>query len=430
MSLHSLGYNQQYILPASHDSVPNSFMSNKNAKPIASSLQTVNIPSLSGNQSLGGSSVIQVPLGNSAGYMSNSYVRFTITLVNASAVATATFQFKGAASSATSCINSIQTYVNSVQIDNLQNCDFLYDSVLCHSTSNDWLSHDGSILLGATTNYAVANAAGANAFTATYCIPLIGLLGSQQSFPLFLCNGVMQVQINWQSTIARLYGYVTADPAFTSATFSNVQLVYDRISPEQAFVDSVRANMMAGQKFVYSYSNFQNTSFPTVAGSTTLNFGLNVSSLRGIITNQVLTSDLTSTAGLGYSLPNGLSNFQVTLDGRIINSNTLSYGYTANASSTIYNQSVVFAELQRAIGRIFDAGISDTSTVSTFNSQNFAIGVNCQRVNEGNLAFSGSPVSIVSIQPTTTASTYTMFVTFMSDYQLLIDSAGSVEIVR
>jgi hypothetical protein len=177
--------------------------------------------------------------------------------------------------------------------------------------------------------------------------------------------------------------------------------------------------MMGGQKFVYSYSNFQNTSFQTAAGTNTLNFGLNVSSLRGIIANQVLSTDLTSTAGLGYSLPNGLSSFQVTLDGRVINSNTLQYGYTANAASTIYNQSVVFAELQRAIGRIFDAGISDCSTSITYNSQNFAIGINCQRVNEGNLAFSGSPVSIVSIQPTTTASTYTMFVTFMNDYQLL-----------
>lgn len=430
MSLHTVGYNQQYILPASQDAVPQSFMSNKNSKPIASSLQTVNIPSLSGNQSLGGTSIIQLPLGNSSGYCCNPYLRFTITLANAGATATAQFSFKGSVNSATACINSYQTYVNSVQIDNIQNADQVYDELLAHSTSNDWLSRDGSVLLGTGALYAVGSAAGANAFSGTYCIPLLGLLGSQQAFPLFLCNGVMQIQINWQGAIARMLGWTTANPAFTGATFSNVQLVYDRISPEQAFVDSVRNNMMSGQKFVYSYSNFQNTSFPSVNGTTTLNFGLNVSSLRGLISNQITTADLTDVSTKGYSIPNGLSNFQVTLDGRNINSNVFSYSYTGDVASQVVNQALVFAEMQRAIGRVFDSGISDISSRVTFDTQNWAVGVSAQRVNEGNLAFSGSPVSIVSIQATNTSANCTYYLTFMNDYQLLIDSAGSVEIVR
>jgi hypothetical protein len=240
----------------------------------------------------------------------------------------------------------------------------------------------------------------------------------------------MQVQINWQGSLARMLGWTTANPAFTGATFSNVQLVYDRISPEQAFVDSVRNNMMSGQKFVYSYSNFQNTSFPSVNGTTTLNFGLNVSSLRGLISNQVTTADLTDVSTKGYSIPNGLSNFQVTLDGRNINSNVFSYNYTGDVASQVVNQALVFAEMQRAIGRVFDSGISDISSRVTFDTQNWAVGVSAQRVNEGNLAFSGSPVSIVSIQATNTSANCTYYLTFMNDYQLLIDSAGSVEIVR
>jgi hypothetical protein len=430
MSLHSIGFNQSYLLPAHTDAVPDSFMSNKNAKPIPSSLQTVNIPSLSGNQTAGGSSVIQLPLGNSAGYMCNPYIRFTINLAKAAAVVAGSgFAFKGGAQSATACINSIQTYVNSVQIDNLQNADMIYDQLLCHSTSNDWLTHDGQVLLGTTATIATG-AAVATGYTGTYCMPLIGLLGSQQAFPLYLCNGVMQIQINWNQ-LARMHVAVTTDPVFTGATFSNVQLVYDRISPEQAFVDSVRSNMMQGNKFVYSYSNFQNSAFQSGANST-YNFGLNVSSLRGIIESQVLTADLTSVlvAAKGYSLPNGLSSVQVTLDGRNINSNNFAYQFTGDAASNITNQAVVFAELQRAIGRVFDAGISDLSTRANYDSQTFAIGVSAQRVNEGNMAFSGSPVSIVSVQQQNTDTTFTNFITFMSDYQLLIDAAGSVELVR
>jgi hypothetical protein len=33
MSLHTVGSNAKYILPASYDSVPQAFMSNKSAKP-------------------------------------------------------------------------------------------------------------------------------------------------------------------------------------------------------------------------------------------------------------------------------------------------------------------------------------------------------------------------------------------------------------
>jgi hypothetical protein len=46
------------------------------------------------------------------------------------------------------------------------------------------------------------------------------------------------------------------------------------------------------------------------------------------------------------------------------------------------------------------------------------------------LAFSGSPVSVLGLNYSTTAATYTLFITFISGYQLLIDSSGAVEIVR
>jgi len=427
MSLHTVGKNMEYILPASQSEVPECFKSNKAPKPIPCSLQTVNVPSLSGSQNASGTSIIQLPLGNSAGYMSNPYLRFTVTFANAAAVATSLFQFKGAVGSAYACINSYQTYVNSVQIDNLQSADLVADGLLAHSTSNDWVGHDGNVLMGCQQQWATG---AATSWSGTFCLPILGLLGSQQSYPLFLCNGVLQIQINW-NPLVRMYSYTTADPAWTSATFSNVQLVYDRISPEQAFIDSVRMSMAQGHKFIYSYSNFQSTSVATVNGQSTLNFGLNVSSLSGILATQVTTADLSATSGAGYSVPNGLSNFIVTLDGRNINANVFLYNYSTGSSvvTQTINQSVIFAELQRAIGRIFDASISDTCTQSTYNTTNFAVGVSAKRVSEG-LEFTGSPVSIVGIQPTTSAAGYTMIINFMSDFQLAIDNSGSVEIIR
>jgi hypothetical protein len=245
------------------------------------------------------------------------------------------------------------------------------------------------------------------------------MLGSQQAFPLYLVNGTLQVQIDWNS-MSRAFNYVSV--AGTSMAISSVQLVYDRIQPEQAFIDSVRNSMMSsGSKFVYSYTNYQCTTMNSQAGQQTLNYGLNVSSLRGIISNQVLSADLvTGFNAQGKSLVNGLSQFIVSLDGRLINNNVLD---GANAPA------VVFAEANKAFGRIYDASISDTSTAANFADTTFMVGVSCQRTSE-NLAFSGSPVSIVGIQCTTAAANFTLFNVFISDYQLLLDVSGSAEIVR
>ena len=64
-----------------------------------------------------------------------------------------------------------------------------------------------------------------------------------------------------------------------------------------------------------------------------------------------------------------------------------------------------------------------------YNSTRFAVGANCQRVNEG-LAFSGTPCSVVSIQYGGATAAISSFIHFISDFQLLITADGSVEIVR
>jgi hypothetical protein len=89
---------------------------------------------------------------------------------------------------------------------------------------------------------------------------------------------------------------------------------------------------------------------------------------------------------------------------------------------------------QQATHRVIDedhlaqAAQGTIASGSTYLERSFAVGVSAQRVNEG-LAFAGSPVSIVSIQLTQDAN-YTNFFIYISDFQLLVDSSGAVEIVR
>lgn len=406
MSLSQIGQDTKYIYPASYDAVPEAWKSNKSAKPVSCSIQTVNIPSLTGNASASGTSVIQIPCGSSAGYITNPYIRLT---VNPTGGAGGNQTFKGASKCATALINRLSTFVNSVQVDNIQNADRVYDDLFSHSTSNDWISRDATVLLGASQNIT-------NAQTFTYVVPLLGLLGSQQAFPAFLVNGVLQVSIDFNTAARAFVGDVTG------FTISSVQFVYDKVMPDSSFLDKVRADMMmGGSKYVYSYTNYQSTTIATQAGQQSINYGLNVSSLRGLIASQVLSADLSTVANSGLSVNNGLSQFQVTLDGRLQNNLVLD---SVNAPA------VCFAEMNKALGRIFDASITDiTSSVTNYVGTSFLVGVSAQRCNEA-LAFSGSPVSVVGIQPTVTAGSYTMFITFISDMQLVISPSGDVDLLR
>ena len=418
MSMHTVGSDATYILPASVDSIPESFRSNRSAKPIPCVLQTVNLPSLSGEALASGTSVIQVPCGASAGIMLNPYLSFKIT-VKTAADADADVKFNFSTASATACISRLSTYVNSVQVDNLTSADAIYDMLFAHSTSRDWMGSDAAVLM--YSDQVIGKTKDTN-FEVNAVVPLIGLLGSQQAFPLYLINGQLQIQIDWNTVARSLF---CAGTIAQSIRFNNVQLVYDRLQPEQAFIDSVRGQMMQGQNFVYAYTNYQcvNRSIAGAAGITSnFNYGLNVSSLRGVVQTQVLASTL-SAATRSASIANGLTQFRVSLDGRLVNSNTL---------SNTGNQALLFAEAQKCFSRLYDSSISDLATTPALYSSNyFMVGVSAQRINEG-LAFAGSPVSVVSIEDTqgTDAAAATAFVLFICDYQMLIDASGSVQLVR
>ena len=415
MSLHTVGSDATYILPASMDSIPEAFRSNRSAKPIPCVLQTVNIPALSGNASVGGTSVIQVPCGASAGIMMNPYLSFKVQLQGTKAK---TLKFKGATLAGSSMINRLSTYVNSVQVDNIQNADQVYDALFAHSTSYDWLTHDAKALMKADVALTIADVVAPNNLTpaTNIVLPLIGLLGAQQAFPLYLINGQLQIQLDYNAINRAVW---SADAAVSNYTISDVQLIYDRLQPEQAFIESVRGAMAAGQNFVYAYTNYQ--SVPKVsAANSTFNYGLNVSSLRGVIQTSVLTADLTSDTAQGKSAANGLTQFRVSLDGRLVNSNTL---------NTAAVPALCFAEAQKCLSRVFDASITDKNDDATYLTDAFFVGSSCQRVNEG-LAFAGSPVSVVSVETSAAGATYTDFLLFISDQQMLIDASGSVQLVR
>lgn len=413
MSLLSVGAAPAYYLPSSESSVPQAWKSNTAAKPVECSLQTVNVPALSGDQGANGTTNIQLSLGAGSGYICNPYLRYDVAVT---ASADGNLLFKGPNAMATACINTYTTYINSVQVDQIANADQVYEQILSHGSSNDFLSQDASILMNAGVTTAVTAATEAN--LGTQVVPLLGFLSSQQCLPAYLCSGTLQISIQWNSL---LRAFRTSAGTISSMRISNVQLVYDRINPEGSFVDSMKGEMMQqGQKYVLSYMNLENAAYPVASTSASIQFGTNVSSLRGVCASQVKVSE-EAVAQRGLSSANTLTNFAVSVDGRLLNNTQFIAGV---------GDAAIFAEVQKLFSRSFDASVTDRATNATFPTDFFAVGVSACRVNEA-LAFSGSKATQVSIQYNRSAGdNATLYLTFFSDRQILIDASGQITLVR
>lgn len=412
MSLLSVGAAPAYYLPSSESSVPQAWKSNTAAKPVECSLQTVNVPALSGDQGANGTTNIQLSLGAGSGYICNPYLRYDVAVT---ASADGNLAFKGPNALATACINTYTTYINGVQIDQQANADQIYEQILSHGSSQPFIERDASVLMNAGVVTAVTAATEAN--LGTQVVPLLGFLSSQQCLPAMLCSGTLQISIQWNSL---LRAFRTSAGTISSMRISNVQLVYDRINPEDSFVSAMKAEMQMNQKYVLSYMNLENSAYPVASTSASIQYGLNVSSLRGVVASQVLVTQ-EAVAERGLSSANTLTNFATSVDGRLLNNTQFLAGV---------GDAAIFQELQKVFSRAFDASVSDVSTNATFPTDFFAVGVSACRVNEA-LAFSGSKATQVSIQYNRSAgANATLYLTFMSDRQILIDASGQITLVR
>jgi hypothetical protein len=413
-------FHQPYVLPSFKDAVPESWRSNSAPKPPASSLQTVVVSSLSANQNAGGHTDISVPLGPASGIMSQAYIKFTVTITTAGA--TDTVRFKGAQHSALALINRYTTSINGIALDTIANFDQSAGDLLNHCTSNDWLKNDSAVLMGSNVTFTAV----ASTITETFCIPLFGFLSG--CIPSYLLNGQLNIGIDY-NPVAR--AFFTAG-GVTGYVISGVQLIYDRISPSQEFIDMVKSELRSGQKFVIPYVNIQNVNVSAQA-SNNLSVGVNYSSLRSVLMSQVATADYTTIANEGLSLNYSLSQFQVACDGRLLSAVTY---------DTVNNPALCFLEAQKACGRAFDTSISDpcayltavntasTVQVRSYLTNNFFAGCSGLRVNE-QLAFAGTPVSVLSLNwNVSVATAHTDNITLLADMQALVDDQGNVTIYR
>lgn len=413
MSQIQYGSSQKYMLPSSVDSIPMAWRSNKDPRPTPSNISTVVVPSLTGQQTASGTSIISVPCSTSSGYGSNFYLRVSVQMTGAQ-TDVGKWRWKGSTGAASALINSLSTFVNSTQIDNLQSFDQLADVCLAHSTSKSFLENDASILLGTGVEFSEAKTTAG--VVRTFCIPLLGVLGAQQALPLFAIQGSLQINVNW-NTVARAVYESTQAWVINGFNITRCELVYDRAQVEQSFIDQVRQEMQMGQSYVYSFTNYQASPVITQAGGQSFQYGLNMSSLRGVVANQVLNADLSDISKQGLSLINGLSQFVVLLDGRQISNVVLD------------NQAQQFAEMNKVFSKLYDASVSDACTAATYPTNYYAVGQCTLRTSEA-LSYAGSPCSVLNVNFNVNAANYALTFMFIADKQLLIAGDGSVALAQ
>lgn len=431
-------FHNPYYLPSQNQAIPDSWKSDANARVINSSLQTVVVSSLSAAQSAGGHINLSMPVGPSAGIMQNPYLRFDLDITAAGASTFGRFAFP--ARLCTALFNRYVFSINGVQVDNITNCDMVYDTTISHSSSADYQKNDLALLMGANVNMS-ASAAGV-VTKRTFCVPLLGSL-SAPSFPLYLLNGTCAIDIDL-NTASRAFGKgvtaADADSNFDAGTqysVSNVQLIYDRITPSDELIQSVKAEQMTGKKFVVPFTNIQDFLVQqTPNGQSNLNVGLNVSSLNSVVYTAVPTADLSDISTSKLSGPNGFNTFQLSLDGRLINS----VNYNGSTQPAL-----CFAEAQKALSRSWDSAVSDaiarykTSAGDALRDVNdplyytntcFFAAVSALRCND-RLSYSGSACSVLNATWSNTSATAIQAHFMVLSYQqLLIDATGQIELLR
>jgi hypothetical protein len=328
--------------------VPKSYMPEMDRALLDANPRHLDFPASAGSFVPSGLSQILVPptanryiLGGSA------YLNFDFTLT---ATTTGTFTTMsqqsyftgGPTKSAAALIDRITVSAAGTTLCDVSNYPIWHNIILLHAASQDYVTST-SILENAFTGIDRYTAAVTNQTkTIPISLPLaLQLFNTTKAFPLWAFAGPLVINIYW-SSFARSIGccpqlqganQFTDAATATDTTFSgswaganlSLRAVCTDVDPE--YVMEQRKQMAAGKLLVFQYD--QAMGMQTQLGSTSINFGVNVSSLLAVLGAQLTAADATAVAtapaeALGAATAgNTLQNFAG------------SWGYSANESDSI-----------------------------------------------------------------------------------------------
>ena len=400
---------QQYGIAAAVSDIPPSFASSGLPRPIASKVQINSIASTSASQGAGGLITFSLPTGASSGYIKNNSMYLRATITNGNAAPAADVKFALPSGSASSIINRLTVSIGSQQVAQINNYHYLAEMLLSHTTSKNFYTDDSAILQY-TGLVPFPNAA--PVASVDVVIPVIcPLWNADKSFPAYLLNAPILVQFDLNNVASAFKGANADIPSFT---VSNAQLVYEVVTPDSDFVSMVKMGMAQGNLYQLNLRDFLTL---TTASSGSLNYqiGCNLSSVNAVLYTQVKNAPVNTADTV--LLDNTQSNLRVLLDGRQVNNFNLS------------TRSQIFAEMNRALGNMFDSNITTACTAATYLSTQFVGGVNCRRVSDV-MSMTGTPAQNVNLVLDSAGGAYNTYIVVLYEQILTIDGNGNVMLIK
>jgi hypothetical protein len=229
-------------------------------------------------------------------------------------------------------------------------------------------------------------------FTTTVDIPC---LNSQQALPLLLMSGGLSLEIITASVAEAFY---TTVAGITGFTLSQLSLIYEVIQVTPEFKSALVAAKAQAPYLIHCNDRLQLG--PLAVDSTArLNVGLGLSSMKGVAFTMMLQTQLAANLALPkYYTCNGLTNFAMYNNGQLF------------SCPNMTSDDLVYAEMQRCLGRINDSNVSsllvsvvNTSTSNLRNNYSvgqFLAGCTAETVDDWSFSSQGVPIDQLAIELT------------------------------
>ena len=275
--------------------------------------------------------------------------------------------------------------------------------VVPHASSRDYLEGDcrqselrGFHKIGAAADVATNR-------TATFCVPVpLPCFNAEQAFPMLLLNGGIQIEVQTETVNAAIYAYNAAHA--TGFGLSGLTLCYELTTVSEDFKRALIAAKASSGGYLLHQNDVTSIGPQSVAAgaSTRLSLGVSLSSLRGGVFSMQPIASVSAVANSKYWFTNSLSTYTVSVNGQIV---TL---------SNINDDTVMYMELQRALGRIGDITVNsalenlvNTSTTNLRNNytiSQFAAGFSTASYDGWEATSCGIPCDNIALDLTLTAT--------------------------
>ncbi len=447
-------------ISAQMSAIPDGLMSSKKQRIMPVSVRNVAVPSTSGAQNAGGQLLFTLSSPNGYVKPGSMYLRLKVTLLNgiANGGAASFVAFGNTVRSASSLLDRLTINCGAV-LESIQNYGSSYvPTLLLHAGSQAYLQGDDGLQEGGKRYTAITNtdaapntsvlanrwvdlAAGATQATVQatntsidVAIPIFSnLFQADQAYPLALQNSPTTVQID----LAQFGKAFSIGPTalYSDYQVTNAQLVYDLIIPSPEYTQALKAEMASGMLYSMPFVSSLGTQFAKNSDNITYSWATGLSSLLGVTYScQVAPNTVTDPKYLmsDNAIGNPACSFRLMIDG--IQQNTV----------VLDTSSVRYSELAKVFGLLGDTSRTSSSagalvastaastilTTADYETFSFVSGINCMKISDGALAFSGTAANQVQLMLQTTANTASLVVVNAWHQRILvIDAGGNCSIV-